>query len=117
MTSSPPEPELVTGEEWGTCEPAVAPPAPPLPVPFFWTSVVGCPKLVVRSVARCRGEKTWALAAARDSKVTLQASQRPVRVSFGTGWPATGGEAGSMTVSWTGLGRMGRLALRALYCR
>lgn len=94
VTISPPE--LVTGEER---DPGMTLPGPPLPVPFLLTSVVGWPKLVVLRVARCRGEKTWALAAARDSKETLQASQRPVRVSFGTGWPAIGDAGGSVTVS------------------
>lgn len=87
------------------------------PAPFLVASGDGWPKLVVLRVARWRGEKTWALAAARDSKETPQALQWPVRLSLGAAWPATGDAGDSLTVSWTGFGRMGRLALRALYCR
>lgn len=78
-------PETLAGADTDTCCELGAPPGPPPPLPFLPTSVVGWPKLVVLSVARWRGEKTWALAAARDSKETLQASQRPVRVSLATG--------------------------------
>lgn len=56
-------------------EPATLLPGPPLPAPFLLVSVDGWPKLVVLRVARWRGENTWALAAARDSKETLQALQ------------------------------------------
>jgi len=99
-TISPSEalPELGIESGCATCEP-LPPPDPLALVPFLLTSVAGWPKLVVLSVARCRGEKTWVLAAARDSNDTLQASQWPVKLSLGTGWPATGDGAGSMTVS------------------
>lgn len=61
--------------------------------------VAGWPKLVVLRVARCRGEKTWDLAAALDSKPALQASHLPLSISRPAGWPLAGGEDGSRTVS------------------
>ena len=70
----------------------------PVPEPLL-RSAAGWPKLVVLSVARWRGEKTCARAAALDSNDALQASHRPRRVSRPAGWPTPGGCEGSTTVS------------------
>lgn len=72
--------------------------APPVPEPLL-RSAAGWPKLVVLSVARWRGEKTCARAAALDSNAALQASHRPRRVSRPAGCPTPGGCEGSTTVS------------------
>lgn len=88
------------GEAGGssTTDPKAETELDPVSDPLLMTAA-GWPKLVVLRVARCRGEKTWDLAAALDSKPALQASHLPLSISRPAGWPLAGGEDGSRTVS------------------